>query len=78
MFTCTLVLNRPYLWHRKFDDVDLLDVAAFVSEHCDDVNLIHAVGDCRLFFAGFDTVSVPDAVLVLCRTNSRFHFEHKF
>ena len=50
-----LVLNRPYLWHRKFDDVDFLDFVAFVS---DDTNLILVVGDCHLFFAGFDTVSV--------------------
>ena len=65
-----LVLNRPYLWHREFDDADPLDFAAFVSEHCDDVNLILAVSDCCLFFPGFDTESVPEAVLVLCRTNS--------
>ena len=57
-----LVINRPYLWHREFHDVDLLDCVAFVSERCDDVNLILEVGDCRLFFAGSDTVSVPEAV----------------
>ena len=70
-----LVLNRQYLWHRKFDDVDLLDFVAFVSKHCEDVNLILAVGDCRLFFAGFDSVSVPEAV-VLCRMKSRSAFVH--
>ena len=58
-----LVLNRPYLWHKRFDDVGLLDFVAFVSEHCDDLNLIPAIGDCRLFFAGFDTVSVLESVL---------------
>ena len=51
-----LVFNRPYLWQREFDDVDLLDFVAFVTEHCGDVNLILELGDCRLFFAGFDTV----------------------
>ena len=40
-----------------------MDFVAFVSEHFDDVNLILVVGDCRLFLAGFDTVSVPEAVL---------------
>ena len=75
-----LALNRPYLWHRKFDDVDLLDFVAYVSEPCDDVNLILAVSDYHLFFAGFDTVSlsVPDAALCLCIANSRSHFVHTF
>ena len=58
-----LVLNRPYLWHKQFDDVDLLDFVAFVSEHCDDVNLIPAISNCSLFFAVFDTVSVLESVL---------------
>ena len=58
-----LVWNRPYLWDSEFGDVDLLDFVAFVSEHCGHVNLILEVGDCRLFFAGFDTMSVPSAIL---------------
>ena len=58
-----LVWNQPYLWHREFGDVDLLDFVAFVSEHCGHVKLILEVGDCRLFFAWFDTVSMPSAIL---------------
>ena len=61
-----LKLNRPYLRIRKFGDVDLLDFVAFVSKHCGDVNLIPELGDSHLFFAGFDTVSVP--LTVLCYT----------
>ena len=40
-------------------DVDLLILLLL----CDDVNFFPVIHDCRLFFVGFDTVSVPSALL---------------
>ena len=65
MFTCDSRVKSAILWHREFDDVDLLDFVAFLSEHCGDVNLILELSDCRLFFVGFDTVSTRHCFLSL-------------